>query len=278
MSRSGCLRGRTGGPPFSQMKLYALYTPSHEALAKEWFLPSLLDDYDLHVARQPQDGAGDDHRYGTPAFNRTTLAKVELIIQAIRDNWDDVFLFSDVDIQFFQSVRGALDKAILGRDVAFQQNQLNGEINSGFFVCRANVRTQRLWERVREVMQRNPAWNDQDALNHVMLQQVPAGLRDRLLSPVTQRRLAAAAMRGLAMHRVAHVLNLFPNEFGVQWRYLPIEFFTTGMTRGTDWEPGQDLRLPRRIAMHHANFCVGVEAKAQQLREVRQTVVRRQAG
>jgi hypothetical protein len=43
------------------MKLYALYTPSHEALAKEWFLPSLGDHYDLRVARQAQNGGRVDH-------------------------------------------------------------------------------------------------------------------------------------------------------------------------------------------------------------------------
>lgn len=257
------------------MKLYALYTPSHEALAKEWFLPSLRDDYELHVARQPQTGASDDHRYGTRAFNRATLAKVELIIQAIDDNRDDVFVFSDVDIQFFRPARESLEASIRGRDIAFQQNQLNGEINSGFFICRGNARTRRLWERVKDVMRGRPEWNDQDALNHVMFQQVPSGFRNRLLSPVTQRRLAAVAMRGIAMHRVSYVLTLFPNEFGVQWRYLPIEFFTTGAKRGTDWEPGQDLKVPKRIVMHHANFCVGVEAKIQQLKEVRQAVARR---
>ena len=259
------------------MKLYALYTPSHEALAKEWFLPSLGDHYDLRVARQAQNGASDDHRYGTQAFNRTTLAKVELIIQAIDDNIDDVFVFSDVDIQFFEPAREALEASIRGRDIAFQQNQLNGEINSGFLVCRGNTRTLRLWECVRDVMRDRPEWNDQDALNHVMFRRVPAGLRNRFLSSATQRRLAALAMRGIAMHRVCHVLTLFPNEFGVRWGYLPIEFFTTGMTRGTDWAPGQDLKVPKRIVMHHANFCVGVEAKVQQLNEVRQTVARRQA-
>jgi hypothetical protein len=154
------------------MKLYALYTPSHEALAKEWFLPSLGDHYDLRVARQAQNGASDDHRYGTQAFNRTTLAKVELIIQAIDDNHDDVFVFSDVDIQFFEPAREALEASIRGRDIAFQQNQLNGEINSGFFICRGNARTRRLWERVREVMRDRPEWNDQDALNQC---HVPAG-------------------------------------------------------------------------------------------------------
>jgi hypothetical protein len=50
------------------MKLYALYTPSHEALAKEWFLPSLGDHYDLRVARQAQNGASDEPSARNPCL------------------------------------------------------------------------------------------------------------------------------------------------------------------------------------------------------------------
>lgn len=254
------------------MKLYALYTPSHEVLAKEWFLPSLRDDYDLHVEPQAQCGAEAEHRYGTAAFNRTTLAKVDLILQAIEDTWNDIFAFSDVDIQFFQPSRKALLASIRGRDIAFQQNQINGEINTGFFVCRGNERARCLWTGVKDLMKHHPEWNDQDALNHALFRHLPSIIQDQLLHPVTQRRLAAIAIRGIAMHRIAYILPVFSNEFSVRWRYLPIEFFTTGMKRGTDWEPGQDLKIPKGIVMHHANFCVGVEAKVQQLREVRRVV------
>jgi hypothetical protein len=258
------------------MRLYALYTPSHEVLAEEWFLPSLRDDYDLRVESQAQRGPKADHRYGTAAFNRTTLAKVELILQAIEDNWNDPFVFSDVDVQFFQPTREALDASIRGRDISFQQNQINGEINTGFFACRGNERTRSLWAGVKATMRDHPEWNDQDALNHLMFRRYPALLQKHLLQPITQHRLAPLALRGLPTHRVAHVLPFFHNEFGVRWRYLPIEFFTTGMKRGTDWQPGQDLRIPKGIVMHHANFCVGAEAKIQQLKEVRRLVASRQ--
>ena len=155
------------------MKLYALYTPSHEVLAKEWFLPSLRDDYDLHVEPQAQCGAEAEHRYGTAAFNRTTLAKVDLILQAIEDTWNDIFAFSDVDIQFFQPSRKALLASIRGRDIAFQQNQINGEINTGFFVCRGNERARCLWTGVKDLMKHHPEWNDQDALNHALFRPSP---------------------------------------------------------------------------------------------------------
>ena len=254
------------------MKLYGLYTPSHESLANEWFLPSLKDKYDLHLVRQSQTGPPEDHRYGTGAFNRTTLEKIDLILQAIDENRNAVFLFSDVDLQFFRPAQAALLTQIHQSDIAFQQNQVNGEINSGFFVCRGNPRTRLLWLGVKKSMQARPDWNDQDALNHVMFRSLPAAIRRWLLNEVTQTRLCRFARWGLAMHRIAYALPLFRNEFGVKWRYLPIEFFTTGLKRGTDWIPGQDLKIPNGIVMHHANFCIGVDAKTRQLDEVQRAV------
>ena len=32
---------------YEKMKLYALYTPSHEILKNDFFLPSIQDDFDI---------------------------------------------------------------------------------------------------------------------------------------------------------------------------------------------------------------------------------------
>jgi hypothetical protein len=254
------------------MKLYALYTPSHEDLKEQWFLRSLQDDYELVLVKEEQHGPLDSHRYGTEQFNRTTRRKVGLIIKAIQENWDGFFVFSDVDIQFFRPTLGRLKRLIAGRDIAFQQNDVSGEINTGFFICRGNRRTRNLWTAVRDGMQARPDLNDQDVLNRLMFQRLSGWLQRRVFGPGMRRVLQRLAMVGIGAHRLPYLLTLCGNDFDVKWRYLPIEFYTVGVRDGSPWNPGKPMRLPNEIILHHANFCVGVENKVKQLLEVRAAV------
>lgn len=68
------------------MKLYSFYTESHNVLLNEWFLPSLKDNYELVLKKYPQVGDYLKQKYGTVEFNRSMLYKVDLIIEAIKDN------------------------------------------------------------------------------------------------------------------------------------------------------------------------------------------------
>ena len=52
------------------MKLYSIYTESHNVLLNDWFLPSLKDNYELVLKKYPQVG-DPKQKYGTVEFNRT---------------------------------------------------------------------------------------------------------------------------------------------------------------------------------------------------------------
>jgi len=259
------------------LRLYGLYTPTHGVLAREWFLPTLQDDYDVRLSREEQVGSPEHHRYGTGEFNRTTMRKVDLTLGAIEENWGDVFIISDVDIQFFGPTEQLLRESIKDRDIAFQQNQANGEINAGFFICRANARTRLLWTAVQDALRERTDWNDQDALNHLMFRRFPRPFRSLPFNHWAQYHLCGLAEHGVPAYRIAHVLLLFRNEFGLRWRYLPRRFFLKGLNSRGNWEPGEQMRIPKDIVMHHANFCLGVDAKVAQLRAVSATVAGRRA-
>lgn len=259
------------------LRLYGLYTPTHEVLAREWFLPTLQDNYEVRLSQVEQVGSPEQHQFGTGEFNRTTLRKVGLTLSAIEENWDDVFVMSDVDIQFFRPTERILREAVKDRDIVFQQNQANGEINAGFFVCRGNARTRLLWTAVQDTLRERTDWNDQDALNHLIFRWLPRPFGLLPFNHWAQYHLCGFAERGLPAHRVAHLLPLFRNKFGLRWRYLPREFFLKGLSSRGNWEPGEKMRLPKDIVMHHANFCLGVDAKIEQLRAVSASVAGRPA-
>ncbi len=129
------------------MKLYAFYTPSHQVLKDEWFLPTLEDDYDLQVEKYDQECQLGE--YKSAGWTNSMLRKSDLIIRAITENWNDIFLYSDVDTQFFGPSSEILKNLAKRKDMIFQCDSPEGEICAGFFVCRANHRTLKLWQDIR---------------------------------------------------------------------------------------------------------------------------------
>lgn len=236
-------------------RLYTLATPSHQVLHDEWFRPSLQDDYAVEMRSMAQVGASKDHVCGTQAFNQTMVAKVRLMLDAIRENWGGVFVYSDVDIQFFGKTEPLIDEAMKDLDVVAQRDaharmsvaknpHFSGHLCAGFLACRANEQTLKLWEAILAYGLEHPDQHDQQALNF-------------LLNGLT----------GWAM----------PNRYGVRWGFLPEAFFGPGPQLTGVWQPGMRLALPRRIVMHHANWTFGVDNKILQLAAVREAAVKASA-
>lgn len=60
---------------------------------------------------------------------------------------------------------------------------------------------------------------------------------------------------------------------GVSWDYFPKEIFGGGTLTGRGWKPGDDLKIPSEIIIHHANWTYGLEDKINQLQFVRSKVL-----
>ena len=213
----------------SKTKLYALYTPSHKILVDEFFLPSIKDNFEIVLVATKQTCPS--AKFFNHGWRQTTIQKVDLIIRAIKENWGDIFIFSDVDIQFFRPIEQKILKQMGDSlNLVIQKNSPNGAFCSGFFACRANEKTLHLFEDVRSVMKKTNL-SDQRSLNRCLRK------------------------RGL-------------NQYGIKWEYLPIQFFGGGVLTGKRWFPGVKLRIPGNIVMHHANWTIGIENKIAQLKYV----------
>ncbi len=217
-----------------KMKLYAIYTPSHAVLKDNWFLPSIQDDFDLVIEFHEQTCPSAN--FLSKGWTSTTIKKVELIIRAIQENWGKVFIFSDVDIQFFSPIQNKIEQLMDGKDMVIQknnpQNSSREKICSGFFACRGNKKTLQLWQNVLQLMLHNKKISDQNALNICLKKK---------------------------------------SNQNVVWDYLPITFFGGGTLtghRGYLWTPGKKLPIPQNIVMHHANWTIGTKNKIAQLRYV----------
>jgi hypothetical protein len=220
-----------------RVKLYAFYTPSHKILVDQWFLPSVQDDYEMVIEFHEQEcESGNFMDVGwLDAMHR----KVDLIIRAIEENWGKIFIHSDIDIQFFKPTKAMIMALMQKKDLVIQRDSPQGGICAGFFACRGNDRTLKLWKdikkRMLETMQSGKPEHDQKALSYF--------------------------------------LKLKPCP--VVWDFLPVEFFNAGTLTGKGWMPGRILPIPHNIVLHHANWTVGVANKIAQLKYVRDEVNKR---
>jgi len=108
-------------------------------------------------------------------WQQSMLQKIDVILEAIKENYNNIFVYSDVDIIFFQKI---------SQDLLSRMNQKNADIlfqsdcydssyyNAGFFACRANETTLALWKECREKSQEaishRTGKNEQDILNEML--------------------------------------------------------------------------------------------------------------
>jgi hypothetical protein len=239
-----------------KIRLYAIYTPSHERMMREYFLPSIQDDFELILDSYSQECQSGN--FMQSGWNKTMLHKVEILIRGIRENWGEIFIHSDVDIQFFRPALPEILQAMKGKDVVCQQDRPEGNLCAGFIVCRGNEKTLRLWQDIyNALLNAGSGANDQTLLNHLIN-------RNRSLQDSNKL--------------IRLLLNFFlrksyrGNNYKIAWGYLPKTFMGGGTFTGALWKPGKYLPVPSDIIMHHANFCVGTDQKIAQLEYVKKIV------
>lgn len=154
-----------------KLKVYAIFSDSHESMYKNCFLPSLVvSGLDLVVKKIPQIGSGS---CGADGFAEVMLKKVEIIIGIIKDNWGSNFIISDVDIIFLKDVSSDLLRRLRGKDILFQSDSYYLKIaNTGFFICSANDGSLRLWqeckERLKETISLGLKFTEQYTVNQII--------------------------------------------------------------------------------------------------------------
>ncbi len=225
----------------TDVKVYALYTPSHRVFLRDWFLPSITqhDDFTLIIRYAGQDC--DSGEFMMEGWNATMLKKVKLVIEGIRENPDEVFIHSDVDIQFFAPFKDLILSLMKDKDMLFQKDHDetgSKSICAGFFACRGTPSTLKLWARI---------YSDLKAISDSQSKENDQTLLRKYLGS---------------------------NEFKISWGLLPDSFFGGGTFTNTRWKPGVVVPIPDRPIMHHANWTIGIPNKIGQLQHVKESVDR----
>ena len=128
------------------MKVYTTYTPSHKVLFENYFLKTLPDEFIIKAFEIPQEcKTGDFYAEG---WDKTCYRKVELFYDACKENMGGVFVFLDVDIQFFGNIKDILLEELGDFDIACQDDLTTR--SSGQFICRCNDATLNMFAKMKD--------------------------------------------------------------------------------------------------------------------------------
>lgn len=223
----------------NKINLYTYYTPSHEILLKDWFLPSLnkLDEFNIIIEKHEQI---EYLRYYTDGWTKLMLIKIDLILKALEENKNSIFVYADVDIQFFRKFKDILFEGHKTHDILIQNGAPDyyepGYACPGFFSCVSNEQTIKLFKQIKELMlDKNIC--DQIAINKLLTE---------------------------------------TNPLNIKWTYLP-RAFLAGTSAGDSsyWLPDNDLVIPEGIILHHATHTKDMKDKIAQLVYVQDIIKQR---
>lgn len=150
------------------MHLFCCHTSAHRILFEKVFAPSVPEGFDLRSTLVDEAGGGD---YLSPEFLRCIRKKLALVQESLEQFQGGIVVWSDVDIRFVDIDPRDLESLLFssGADILFQRESPRmGDVNTGFFVCRANSAVQSLFGQVQKLLEENPAINERMAMNQLL--------------------------------------------------------------------------------------------------------------
>jgi hypothetical protein len=206
------------------MKLYTVFTESHRSFFENYFFKTLPFEprLELRILFKPQICSGE---FLSKGWNQTMAYKVDCFIQAAKETPDnEIFMFSDPDIQFFKPFYDDILNHMRNYEAVFQNDYFGG-INTGFFAMRSNPNIRGFLNTVKHNLANFN--EEQHAFNSL----------------------------------VQHFDKLPKIKFN--WKKLPLEYWTYGeKVKELDtnpvtysiWNGDKTFDIPDNIIMHHANW------------------------
>lgn len=170
--------------------------------------------------------------YTEKGWTETQREKVKWWIESIKNNLGKIIVCSDVDVQLFEGSKKFLLQKIKNYDILFQKNN-----ETGFDVC-SGFFICKCSEEIISFME----------LVLLHLKNKKSGSGEQV--------------------EINKILCNY-SAIKIKWNYLD---------RDKIWNPGgkykflEDLKIPKKLLLHHANWCVGVEEKIKQLDFVKNKV------
>jgi len=232
------------------MRLHCCYTPAHEILYREIFVPSVPSGLAIESTLIDEAGRGD---FLSPEFLRCIRLKIELVEASLHTSDEhEILVWSDVDVRFVD-LSGEKLAEMLGSsnaDIMFQREApWLRDVNTGFFVCRANEAVRKFFGSVRNSLKQETAINEQMAANRLLLEgEGISDLRwDYLPRTFYARTHGWPPPRNLSIYHANYTKG--PNAVGLKLKqFAELEMILRG--GWTAWAWSAVRRIPEKIGKH----------------------------
>jgi len=206
------------------MNIYTHYSESHKELYEDYFKPSLRRLYTkaevtIRVVKHKQTTA--NGVFMEQGWLEGMKYKLQVILQAIEENWDDYFIFSDTDVIFYRPFVDDMLHEIQSDNYDIVCQNDCGSLCAGFFIAKGSDSVKNLFTLIYNNFVR--LVNDQVALNHY---------------------------RGTVKYKL-----LDANK------YYTIGNFFNNVDGTHIWDGKSIIIPPVDMKIHHANYSVGVSDK-----------------
>ena len=222
------------------MKVLTMYSESHKPLL-QYFLKTFPFESGIELIIKFFDSKEQNSVCFTPIWKQAMMAKLDYIIeQLLMLKNNDILLYSDIDVQFFNNIKADIETRLLqdGVNVLFMYD--NPSLCMGFFACKVNEMTLQFFKNIRKVVTRFTS--DQSACNKTFAQNYID-------------------------------FNFLPPE-----RYYNIgKFYRSLKPRQNNEEllltlEQSNIKLSNNILVHHANNITGIDNKLKLLQFIRKKV------
>ncbi|HHZ95654.1 MAG TPA: hypothetical protein EYN67_08860 [Flavobacteriales bacterium] len=215
------------------MKIYTFLAEAQKFMYENYFLSSLPKDLEPHATIHTEPYVD----YGVTPFGERTRSKLHFMAEACKENFGEIIVFSDADVQFFGPIKKILIEELDDFDIACQQGGIFTYFSlcPGFFVCKCNDMTLKLFDNMKKFFRTD----DQFSLNE--------------------------------QKWICKYKSLSPSKFFTIGHVLYLN-----NKAGKRWEEGGGFPIPDTILMHHASGVVGLEKKLKLLDIVRTRVNNKQ--
>lgn len=214
------------------MRIYTFYTESHKSLLENFFIPSLFKYESPSLVVENLTQKCQSATYMNDGWLETMIEKIQIIIKAIEDNYEQVFIYSDCDVIFCNPFIQDCLIRLNNKDIIFQKD---GESNAccGFMVISANKNSYNFFNLVLQNIHKYK--DDQAPINEYLKNQE---------TPITY--------------------NLLDKL------YYNLYFDLKG--KALNWNPFKDQlpNIPSNIKIFHANWIIGLEKKYKTLQLIQE--------
>lgn len=154
-------------------KIHTVSSKSHDVFLP-WF-NTIRDVYpDIEVCVTHIDQVCESGVFRTDGWREATLSKLKAILKILDPLDESVFVYSDIDVQFFRPFHDVINKLLIDNDIVFQ-NDYRGKQCTGFFACRRTHIVKELFSKALWALENkiDNAKGDQMA-THTALRTIPS--------------------------------------------------------------------------------------------------------